>query len=161
MMAVTSERDLHIDPALVPLHGAKCPGEAGGIFEWVCGWCLQEGAEGQRGGRKTAALLTNASCCQMLPNVQRTRRDKELLSPQTSLFRLPLLLLLPAPPPIIRTLSSQCQTHSTDPLSDPTPCPHQSKGQQKRSRFSQLQEVSSPGRGGAHVPGRNLTSIGT
>lgn len=119
-------------------------------------------AGGRRGGRKTAALLTNASCCQMLPNIQRTRRDKELLSPQTlSSSPLPLLLPLPAP------------HHNQDPLvtvpdallgppSDPAPCPHQSKGQQEHSGFfSQLQEFSSPGQGGAHIPGRNLTSMGT
>ena len=43
--------------------------------------------------RKTRPLLTNRSCCQLLPNLQRTHRDKEFLFPCIDLF-----LLLPAPP---------------------------------------------------------------
>lgn len=43
-------------------------------------------------GRKTGPLLTNTLYCQLLPNSQRTHRDKEFLFLCTDLF-----LLLPAP----------------------------------------------------------------
>lgn len=95
-------------------------------------------------GRKTGPLLTNTLCCQLLPNLQRTHRDKELLFLCTDLF-----LLLPAPrhnqdPWPAWTLSSQGQALPGQTPHRPAEqqSPQQSKGPWKHPRFTQLQSFN-------------------